>query len=141
MSLVAGPHPSEVYAQQLYRLAYGYPLWEPEPKEGQGEVEIGDVGYLRQGGFYRLFNAMKAPDDKIQHLGVPADFQMHDPGRMRPVEATNTINAGPLFSSTVRHIKVESDVGTSVFLFLLDLAHNIWIVQSQRWRGVSVRVH
>lgn len=104
-------HPSEVYSQQLFKLAYGYPLWEPEPKEGQGEVEIGDVGYLRQGGFYRLFNAMRDAEDDIQHVGVPEDFQRHDPGRLQPVKATNTINAGPLFSSTVRHIKVEGDIG------------------------------
>ena len=33
----------------------GYPLWFPEPHD-TGEPQIGDVGYLEDGAFVRLFN-------------------------------------------------------------------------------------
>ncbi|TFY61169.1 hypothetical protein EVJ58_g4679 [Rhodofomes roseus] len=68
----------EVYAQQLYSRAWGYPLWEPEPSQTQGEVLIGDVGYLRYGGFYRLFNALEISggDDSPQATGIaPPNLQ------------------------------------------------------------------
>ena len=34
----------------------GYPLWCPEVTPTEGEVQIGDVGYVRKGAFIRLFN-------------------------------------------------------------------------------------
>lgn len=104
--------PSEVYSQQLLKLFLGYPLWEPEPKPGQGEVEIGDVGYLLEGGFYRLFNAMRDRDDPIQHVSVPEDFKKLDPGPLQPLITTNAVNAGPHFSTSVQNIKLEGDIGS-----------------------------
>jgi hypothetical protein len=38
--------------------AYGHALWDPEPGRLYTAVEIGDVGYIREGKFYRLFNAL-----------------------------------------------------------------------------------
>ncbi|EMD33957.1 hypothetical protein CERSUDRAFT_107747 [Gelatoporia subvermispora B] len=45
------------------------PLWEPE-RTKYGEVEIGDVGYLHNGGFYRLFNATFLASNPINHTLV-----------------------------------------------------------------------
>ncbi|GJE94300.1 WD40 repeat domain-containing protein [Phanerochaete sordida] len=44
-----------IYPASLSALGYGYPLWHPEPHI-TGEPQIGDVGYLREGAFIRLFN-------------------------------------------------------------------------------------
>ncbi|EMD37750.1 response regulator receiver [Gelatoporia subvermispora B] len=67
-------HANKVYAEQLFPLGHGMPLWEPEPN-GTGEVEIGDVGYIQDGGFYRLFNATHTRDDPINlRFGCPDAF-------------------------------------------------------------------
>jgi len=107
----AGPAASEVYAQQLFKLALGYPLWEPEPKERQGEVLIGDVGYLGQGGFYRLFNAMKEAEDSIQ-IAIPPNFKKFQLGLIPIITANNVVNEGPLFSQTVRRLEVGGGAGS-----------------------------
>ena len=52
---------ASLYADQLIPLGRGLPLWEPEPT-GLGEVLIGDVGYVDEGAFFRLFNAMLDAD-------------------------------------------------------------------------------
>jgi hypothetical protein len=49
--------------------ALGHALWEPSPDGGRGPVEIGDVGYIRQGKFHRLFNALLSTDHP-SHRGV-----------------------------------------------------------------------
>ena len=43
----------KTYSQELRSLGYGYPLRQPEPT---GDVSIGDVGFLHNGAFLRLFN-------------------------------------------------------------------------------------
>jgi hypothetical protein len=45
------------------QLAIGYPslghaLWEPDPGNIYEAVDVGDVGFIREGIFYRLFNAL-----------------------------------------------------------------------------------
>ena len=50
----------DIYAEELMHYRYGYPLLVPEPDPSVSEVEIGDVGYLHEGGFYQLFSSMKA---------------------------------------------------------------------------------
>jgi len=49
--------------------AFGHALWEPDPEEGHGPVEIGDVGYVREGKFNRLFNAL-LPASDASHEGI-----------------------------------------------------------------------
>ncbi len=59
--------------------AYGYALWEPNPGRLYPPVEVGDVGYIRQGKFRRLFNVLLPADDPShQKLGVP---EYHEPLR------------------------------------------------------------
>ncbi|KAJ7284464.1 hypothetical protein C8J57DRAFT_693247 [Mycena rebaudengoi] len=86
----------EVYTSQMRELRHGYALWCPEPCQ-YGEVRAGDVGYLRDGAFHRLFNAILPEDDPEQILGVPVAFEplvlppgsmwrndkIFDPGNMR----------------------------------------------------------
>ena len=56
-------HISEVYATQLEDQLHGYPLWFPEGPKDSGDIEIGDVGYIRDGQFIELFKAKYARDD------------------------------------------------------------------------------
>jgi hypothetical protein len=52
--------------------AYGHALWEPNPWGLYSAVQVGDVGFIREGKFHRLFNAM-LPEDHPSHenFGVP----------------------------------------------------------------------
>jgi hypothetical protein len=63
-----------IYANQLIPKGHGHPLWEPDPGQ-EPAVQLGDVGYLKDGGFIRLFNASKSPDDPSNALGVPEGYE------------------------------------------------------------------
>jgi hypothetical protein len=49
--------PYDIYRERLSSLYHGYALWEPGPVEDLYEkVSVGDVGYVYNGFFYRMFN-------------------------------------------------------------------------------------
>jgi hypothetical protein len=51
---------------------YGHALWEPSPGGLYDSVTVGDVGFVRQGCFHRLFNVFLPGDDlSHQNFGVP----------------------------------------------------------------------
>jgi len=51
---------------------HGHALWEPSPGKLYSPVEVGDVGYVREGQFHRLFNALLAADHPSHRkFGVP----------------------------------------------------------------------
>jgi hypothetical protein len=56
---------------------YGHALWEPSPGGLYDAVEVGDVGFIRNGCFHRLFN-ISLPGDHPSHqrFGVP---ECHEP--------------------------------------------------------------
>ncbi|KAH9031012.1 hypothetical protein EDB85DRAFT_1389381 [Lactarius pseudohatsudake] len=56
--------------------ALGHALWEPSPGELYPPVEVGDVGFIREGKFHRLFNALLDADHPSQTFGVP---EYHEP--------------------------------------------------------------
>ena len=56
--------------------AYGHALWEPSPPSLDNPVEIGDVGFVREGRFHRLFNALLSADHPSHQFGVP---EYHEP--------------------------------------------------------------
>ncbi len=76
--------------------AFGYALWEPDPGENNLPVEVGDVGYIREGKFHRLFNAL-LPEDHPSHkrLGVPEDHE-----QLRP-RMQDHVNRGSLSPNTL----------------------------------------
>jgi hypothetical protein len=52
--------------------AYGHALWDPNPGNLYPPVEIGDVGYIREGKFRRLFNVfLPANHPSHSNFGVP----------------------------------------------------------------------
>ena len=82
--------PFTVYRDQLTALSHGLALWNPDPpKKIYSNVEIGDVGYLHEGTFIRMFN-VKLPWDHPSNglLGKPEPYDPLDCGPF-----TNTIEA------------------------------------------------
>ena len=69
----------DIFRQQILLKfpAYGHALWEPDPGNLYPAVKVGDVGYIREGKFRRLFNALLPADDESHgNFGVP---EYHEP--------------------------------------------------------------
>ena len=81
MSL-AVDQPFSVYRDQLTALCHGLPLWNPNPLKGvYNKVSIGDVGFLREGTFIRMFNVMLPWDDPSNRtLGISDPYESLDCG-------------------------------------------------------------
>src|SRR6267154_3045751 len=51
--------PYGLYREELTSLGYGPALWDPPPsKKSHDNVSIGDVGFIREGTFFRMFNVI-----------------------------------------------------------------------------------
>ena len=56
--------------------AFGHALWEPNPGRLYPPVEVGDVGFIREGKFHRLFNTLlPANHPSHQRFGVPEYYE------------------------------------------------------------------
>ncbi|KAH9040352.1 hypothetical protein EDB85DRAFT_130624 [Lactarius pseudohatsudake] len=83
--------------------AYGIALWDPNPGNLYPAVKVGDVGYIREGKFHRLFNALLAADDGSHvDIGVPENYEQLKPN------LTNHINIGRLSPNNFCSAKVTS---------------------------------
>lgn len=52
-----GQPPFEIYQEELSSLYHGHALWSPNPVESlYSQVSIGDVGFISNGAFVRMFN-------------------------------------------------------------------------------------
>ena len=103
----------DIYAQRLMHLGYGHPLWGPEPCERFGEVRLGDVGYLQDGHFCFLFNAMRSADDPVNlQRGVPPNFVVFDPPDSKPIHRSNEITQTLLHSKSLRSVELAAAVST-----------------------------
>ena len=62
-----------IFREQLFPLGYGHALWEPNPIERfYDQVSIGDVGYVLDGFFHRMFNVTLPSDSPSnQRYNVP----------------------------------------------------------------------
>ena len=79
---VDSPPVSKVYQDQMATLSYGLALWNPNPpKEIYEKVSIGDVGYLYEGSFIRMFNVMLPWNHESNRtLGQPEPYEPLDCG-------------------------------------------------------------
>jgi hypothetical protein len=80
--------------------AYGHALWEPDPGELYNSVEVGDVGFIREGRFHRLFNALLTGGHELQSSSVP---EYHEPliPKQQPYICTGTLRPNNLRSTEV----------------------------------------
>ena len=100
-----------VYAQQLTMLGHGYPLWKGTPSNCPPGVQIGDVGYLSEGEFIRLFNALRPADDPLNSNGVPNNYTPFVKGeRARIMKTPGVIVPSTLCSRTIRQLGMDASV-------------------------------
>ena len=71
------PLVSKVYQDQMTTLSHGLALWNPNPpKEIYDKVSIGDVGYLQEGSFIRMFNVILPWNHESNRtLGEPGPYE------------------------------------------------------------------
>lgn len=77
--------PFTVYRDQLTSLFHGLALWKPNPPEDfYDKVSIGDVGYVYEGVFIRMFNVMLPWDHESNGiLGKPMRYEPLSCGEFR----------------------------------------------------------
>ena len=109
---LATKSPWAIYASELVRLGYGHPLWHPEPTKF-GEVVIGDVGFIEEGGFYRLFNAMADETDAVNKSGVPEGFTKLVLDEEQRHRLEGYLPKGPICSKSTKGTEIEVSVGAS----------------------------
>ncbi|KAI0750127.1 hypothetical protein C8Q80DRAFT_1269887 [Daedaleopsis nitida] len=101
-------HAWDLYAKGLMPLGYGYPLWGPEPDPTYGEVRLGDVGYIQDGHFCFLFNAMRDAGDPINKDGVPDPFEAFTPPVSTTIHRPDEITQSQLHSRSLQSISVST---------------------------------
>jgi hypothetical protein len=99
----------DIFREQLAikHPSYGYALWEPSPTNPNRPVQIGDVGFIREGRFHRLFSALLPAGDPSQEFGVPEHHKPLVPTVSNHV-STVSFGSNNYCSSGV---KVEDDPG------------------------------
>ncbi|KAH9933270.1 hypothetical protein B0H21DRAFT_699524, partial [Amylocystis lapponica] len=98
--------------EQLFRRGHGFPLWDPEPTR-MGPVLVGDVGYIREGAFYRLFNATRPAEDTLNtRHGVPIGYRPYRFADSQLNRREAAIPAGPLCSRSVKAVPIGDNADT-----------------------------
>ncbi|OCH93175.1 hypothetical protein OBBRIDRAFT_832829 [Obba rivulosa] len=102
--------PETVYVNQLFPLKHGLPVWNPDP-DVEGEVRIGDVGYMHRGTFCRVFNAMSDPTDPDNaECRLPQDFVKLDIPDKLKFYNPRAIHAGAVCSKSVQALKLSGEL-------------------------------
>ena len=76
--------PFTIYREQLSSPYHGQAIWDPKPVENlhrqPGHVSIGDVGFLHNGAFMRIFNVTLPWNDPSNNLlGEPEEYSHIEP--------------------------------------------------------------
>ncbi|KAL1943450.1 hypothetical protein VTO73DRAFT_4525 [Trametes versicolor] len=104
----------DIYAEQLVSLGYGYPLWYPDPSPERAPVQLGDVGWVKEGEFHALFNALREAHDAQPMGAVPADFAPLNPlGGVQIVGPRQKIWQRVLHSETIHCTDVSGGVAVN----------------------------
>jgi hypothetical protein len=56
--------------------AHGRALWDPHPGGLYDAVQVGDVGFIREGIFHRLFNALDSTNPPQLQPRLPSHIRM-----------------------------------------------------------------
>ncbi|KAH8099863.1 WD40-repeat-containing domain protein [Cristinia sonorae] len=68
--------PWKIYEEELHNKGFGLPLWYPEPSPKGWDLQIGDVGFIEDGGFIPMFNACSGQCNG--GWGLPENFEPFD---------------------------------------------------------------
>ncbi|KAI0651035.1 WD40-repeat-containing domain protein [Trametes meyenii] len=106
----------DVYAQSLMHLGHGYPLWVPDcdtNSKGLG-VEVGDVGWIRQGAFRHLLRCRATSMEQQPFNCLPHDYEAFNPPNVVIDSNQNKIVQRVLASKTVKVADVSAAVSVNV---------------------------
>ncbi|KAI9512555.1 hypothetical protein F5148DRAFT_852942 [Russula earlei] len=81
--------------------SYGHALWKPSPEGRYPAVEVGDVGFIHEGYFHRLFNILLPRDDPSHPDGVPPGHEQLKLNINSPTNYTGTLQPNHLRSNGV----------------------------------------
>jgi hypothetical protein len=90
-------HHYDTYREELVKAypGFGQALWEPDLGRQHTAIGVGDVGFVREGRFHRLFNTLLPADDPSNEtFGVPEYYEQLQPSM------PNHINRGTLAPNT-----------------------------------------
>ncbi len=90
----------DTYRDQLMNLGHGHALWVPDPCGLYDRVQVGDVGYVKQGHFLPMFNALLPANDPTQAYGVPEGFVPLNMGEFTNIRTLN-LSGGDYCSNAV----------------------------------------
>lgn len=109
------PAPCDVYPSSLFCLGLGYALWYPEPHD-TGEPQIGDIGYVSDGAFIRIFNLNQAKSEHKVPVGCwhkPFENTEAIPEEVfRPDRRHRPISDGPFVSRGVVKRETRGSIST-----------------------------
>ena len=105
-------HAWNVYAEQLFSHGHGYPLWQPDPDRSAGEVEIADVGWINQGGFFQLFNAARDASDNQIRGSVPLSFERFNHPKNIISGPHEIIKQRHIYSQTIKDVVVSGGMSS-----------------------------
>ncbi|KAI0350495.1 WD40 repeat-like protein [Trametes cingulata] len=117
--MATATHAWDIYARSLIHLGHGYPLWMPDPDPGTPggpwEVEIGDVGWIRQGSFKHLLRCRNRAEDPQPHMAaVGEDYEQFAPRNLVITGPRERIAQPVLHSRSVKNIELFGGVSTNV---------------------------
>jgi len=95
----------------------GRALWEPDPGGLYNAVQVGDVGFIRHGYFYCLFNALLPRDAPSDHSSEPDPHSRYPPSlqRLQPRTSnhirTSIDHRNDFRSKNVTNVSHEPNIG------------------------------
>lgn len=97
--------PYNVYREHLTSLFHGHALWDPDPGNLYPQVNVGDVGYVKEGSFFRMFNVLLEWDDPWNYTFCePEPYTRLDLGHFVNIRESR-FNRGDYYSRFVTSMK------------------------------------
>lgn len=101
--------PHDVLREHLTSLFHGHALWMPDPANLYERVSIGDVGYVKDGYFVRMFNVLLHWSNPLNFTlygetsseSEPENYVCLDMGRFNNIRQT-TLSKGDFYARTVQ---------------------------------------
>ena len=108
--------PYDVLREQLTSLFHGHALWLPDPGSLYERVSIGDIGYVKDGYFVRMFNVLLEWDDPLNYIlydsipdsqNMPEGYTPLDMGRFSNIRQSR-LSKGDYYSRFVTSQEVTN---------------------------------